>query len=559
MSIQLLPAELANQIAAGEVVERPASVVKELVENSIDAGATKIEVDIEQGGHKRILVRDNGNGIVKQELTLALSRHATSKITSLADLEAIQSMGFRGEALASISSVSRLTLTSKPANQNEAWQAHTEGREMQVNIQPAAHPNGTSIDVLDLFFNTPARRRFLRTAKTEFAHIEQIMTRIALANPTIEFVLKHNDRRHKQWKATENLTKRIEDVLGKGTTQRLLSVDAECEGVRLEGFIVAPTEQTVPNDWQYSFVNGRPMRDKLINHAIKQAFVLTEVPIDAPQYVLFVHVDPAEIDVNVHPAKHEVRFHHARLVHDFIVSQVKQVLLTAMGDAAMESPLTLVAEATHGYQVPDQLRNQTRQPVQSTIRSHNATSASIGTKLAENNYANLMRTPASTLQTNCQLMQLKDRVLVGYQESNLCFVIEKQQLLSAYLKHQLGNVEVAQPLLMPVAIPDSAAWDESRRQAFAQLQLHIDKVASKRVLKQVPAGWRAMPWSILFNSFAELDLTDLATSLATMMASTLTRHDYPLDNVQAWFISLPQEYQRELLQQTGQPLAVDEL
>ena len=193
MPIQLLSPQLANQIAAGEVVERPASVVKELLENSLDAGATKIEVDIEKGGHKRIRIKDNGSGIVKSELQLALSRHATSKITTLDDLEQILSLGFRGEALASISSVSRLTLTSRTESQGEAWQAYCEGREMAVNIQPAAHPVGTTIDVADLFYNTPARRKFLRTEKTEFQHIEEVIKRIALSYPKVSFVLKHND------------------------------------------------------------------------------------------------------------------------------------------------------------------------------------------------------------------------------------------------------------------------------------------------------------------------------------------------------------------------------
>ena len=192
--IRVLPPQLANQIAAGEVVERPASVVKELVENSLDAGATQVHIEIDQGGQKRILVRDNGKGISKDQLSLALSRHATSKISCIDDLEYITSMGFRGEALASISSVSRLTLTSKPISQNEAWQAQAEGQQMEVELHPAAHPDGTSIEVIDLFFNTPARRKFLRTGKTEFQHIEQIIKRIALTRPDVQFVLSHNNK-----------------------------------------------------------------------------------------------------------------------------------------------------------------------------------------------------------------------------------------------------------------------------------------------------------------------------------------------------------------------------
>ncbi len=193
MSIEILPARLANQIAAGEVVERPASVVKELVENSLDAGATRIQIDIERGGHKLIRIRDNGSGINKDELTLALSRHATSKLKSLDDLENICSLGFRGEALASISSVSRLTLSSKPKQQEAAWQAFAEGRDMAVQIKPTAHPDGTTIEVKDLFFNTPARRKFLRTEKTEFSHIDELIKRIALSRFDVSITLTHND------------------------------------------------------------------------------------------------------------------------------------------------------------------------------------------------------------------------------------------------------------------------------------------------------------------------------------------------------------------------------
>ncbi|MGL5121217.1 MAG: DNA mismatch repair endonuclease MutL, partial [Plesiomonas shigelloides] len=208
MPIQILPPQLANQIAAGEVVERPSSVVKELVENSLDAGATRIEIDIEKGGARLIRIRDDGCGIDKEQLALALARHATSKISSLDDLEAIVSLGFRGEALASISSVSRLTLTSRTAAQSEAWQAYAEGRDMQVTVKPAAHPVGTTLEVLDLFFNTPARRKFLRTEKTELAHIDEVVRRIALARFDVSFILRHNGKVLRQYRAAANAEQR---------------------------------------------------------------------------------------------------------------------------------------------------------------------------------------------------------------------------------------------------------------------------------------------------------------------------------------------------------------
>ncbi len=329
MTIAILPARLANQIAAGEVVERPASVVKELVENSIDAGATSIKIDIEKGGAKRIRIIDNGKGIAKDELGLALSRHATSKIKDLDDLESISSMGFRGEALASISSVARLTLTSKPEAQDSAWQANAEGRDMAVAIKPAAHPDGTTIDVSDLFFNTPARRKFLRTEKTEFAHIEEVIKRIALAHFDITFILSHNHKVVKQFRVANSAvqkSKRVAQVCGQKFIENALEVDCQHEGLHLYGWIAQPSFYRNQNDLSYSYVNERMMRDKLINHAIRQAYA-DLLPSDGyPAFVLFLKLNYRDVDVNVHPAKHEVRFHQGRYVHDFIYSVCNQAL-----------------------------------------------------------------------------------------------------------------------------------------------------------------------------------------------------------------------------------------
>lgn len=330
MAITILPARLANQIAAGEVVERPASVIKELVENSIDAGATNIQIDIEKGGAKRIRITDNGVGIVKDELVLALSRHATSKIKSLDDLEAISSLGFRGEALASISSVARLSLTSKPAQQPQAWQAHAEGREMEVIVQPAAHPNGTTIEVSDLFFNTPARRKFMRTEKTEFTHIEEVIKRIALAHFNICFVLTHNGKQIKNYRAINDpkqAVKRVAAVCGQSFIDHVIPIDCKHDDIHLSGWLAKPSFLRKQNDLCYSYVNGRMMRDKLINHAIRQAYSEFIDNESYPAFVLFLSLDFKEVDVNVHPAKHEVRFHQSRYVHDFIYSVCHKALV----------------------------------------------------------------------------------------------------------------------------------------------------------------------------------------------------------------------------------------
>ncbi|PMO44617.1 DNA mismatch repair protein MutL [Vibrio sp. 10N.222.52.B12] len=329
MTIKILPARLANQIAAGEVVERPASVVKELVENSLDSGATRIDIDIEKGGAKLIRVRDNGKGIVKDELGLALSRHATSKIHTLDDLEAIMSLGFRGEALASISSVSRLTMTSRPAAQEQAWSAYSEGRDMQVKLQPTAHPIGTSVEVLDLFFNTPARRKFLRTEKTEFAHIDELLKRIALSRFDVTINVRHNGKMIRQYRAAKNqqqTEKRIAAVCGNAFVRNMLRIELEHQGLKLHGWITTPEGARQQSDLQYCYVNGRMMRDKLINHAIRQSYETSLKPDQFAAYVLFIELDPHQVDVNVHPAKHEVRFHQARLVHDFIYQALADAL-----------------------------------------------------------------------------------------------------------------------------------------------------------------------------------------------------------------------------------------
>lgn len=336
MAIQILPPQLANQIAAGEVVERPASVVKELVENSIDAGATRIDIEIDKGGSKLIRIKDNGAGIAKAELALALSRHATSKVHSLDDLEAIMSFGFRGEALASISSVSRLTLTSKTITQNEAWQAYAEGSEMAVKVIPAAHPVGTTIDVVDLFFNTPARRRFLKSDKTEFTHIDDWLKRIALVQPKLHFTLSHNGKIVKNYRASNTQTQylqRLGQVCGRAFSDNALKVECQHNGMQLKGFLQSPNIHLANGDVHYFYVNGRLVRDRLVNHAVRQAFSEFEEK-DLPSYVLMLNIDPHQVDVNVHPAKHEVRFHQSRYVHDYIL-QALQSALTQLYELAV--------------------------------------------------------------------------------------------------------------------------------------------------------------------------------------------------------------------------------
>ncbi|MDT8429268.1 MAG: DNA mismatch repair endonuclease MutL [Pseudomonadales bacterium] len=321
--IALLSQRLANQIAAGEVVERPASVVKELLENSLDAGATRVDVDIEQGGSKLIRVRDDGSGIEKEDLTLALSRHATSKIAELEDLEKIASLGFRGEALASISSVARLLLTSRArgANQDSAWQVEAEGQDMAVSVKPATHQQGTTVEVRDLFFNTPARRKFLRTENTEFARVDEVFKRIALCRFDTALILRHNQRTIHQLQQAltgQERQRRVGLVCGPAFVTQSACIDIEAAGLRLWGWVGLPTFSRSQADMQYFYVNGRIIKDKLVTHAVKQAYRDVLFHGRHPAYVLYLELDPALVDVNVHPTKHEVRFRDGRLVHDFV-------------------------------------------------------------------------------------------------------------------------------------------------------------------------------------------------------------------------------------------------
>ncbi|PBI80760.1 DNA mismatch repair protein MutL [Rahnella victoriana] len=340
MPIKVLPPQLANQIAAGEVVERPASVVKELVENSLDAGATRIDIDIDRGGAKLIRIRDNGCGIGKDDLALALARHATSKITCLDDLEAILSLGFRGEALASISSVSRLILTSRTAQQNEAWQAYAEGRDMAVTVKPAAHPQGSTVEVLDLFYNTPARRKFMRTEKTEFTHIDEVVRRIALARFDVSVNLSHNGKLIRQYRAVKDpsqSSRRLASICSPTFVEHALEVEWSHGDLGIRGWVADPAGSRSLTDMQYCYVNNRMMKDRLINHAIRQAYQDQLKDDQQPAYVLYLDVDPHQVDVNVHPAKHEVRFHQSRLVHDFIYQAVMSVLQQA-GAPVLDEP-----------------------------------------------------------------------------------------------------------------------------------------------------------------------------------------------------------------------------
>lgn len=569
MSIQILSAQLANQIAAGEVVERPASIVKELVENSIDAGATKIDINIEQGGQKRITITDNGCGIVQDELALALSRHATSKITSIEDLAQIASLGFRGEALASISSVARLTLTSKPATQSEAWQVHCEGRDMDVIMNPAAHPDGSTVDVVDLFFNTPARRKFLKTHKTEFTHIDELIKRMALSHHEVAFKLTHNGKTIRQL-PVQSIEKRIDAICGKGFISDCVAVERDYQGIKVTAWLTKPMVHRTQNDAQYTFVNGRMMRDKLINHAVRQAY---EGLIDSqyyPGYVLFIEVPYTDVDVNVHPAKHEVRFVNSRVVHDFLY----QSLVDALNRSFTDNPVVNYDELTveHDYIQPLSRHTET-----TTYQQPRVQSAGLA-KQAVANYGTLMQPLSVQCGANHvaeQPSSMQTQVLVLTQSLNQYDVLvqtdklllcDSQCIVAKYLQQQMSASETQQPLLLPIASAVKVDIDASSEllAQFTQSQLLVEhhvagNHAQKWLLKKVPSLLRSLPWSRLFVDILEaapLHTDDVYEQLALSLFAIDSQ--YPSIRALAlhWFIGLTSSQQYHIIAQHIQPAQV---
>jgi DNA mismatch repair protein MutL len=330
--IAALPDTLISQIAAGEVVERPASVVKEVLENAIDAGAQAITIRLEEGGCQRISIQDDGSGIAHTELHLAIQRHATSKITSLADLESVASLGFRGEALASIASVSRFSITTRTSEDDHAWQIQVNGGQTMGDVSPSSGPIGTTVDVQDLYFNTPARRKFLKSSATELGHCLELIRRIALSRPDIGFAIWHNGKVIERW-ASCNIEQRVDAILGQEFQSSKIALEHISGPLTVRGFISKPTASRARADQQYSFVNGRFVRDKVIQHAIRSAYQDVLHGDRQPMVVLSLEIDPQLVDVNVHPAKTEVRFREGGAVHQFIYKAIQHALGTAAGQS----------------------------------------------------------------------------------------------------------------------------------------------------------------------------------------------------------------------------------
>jgi len=497
MSIQVLDSHLINQIAAGEVIERPASVVKELLENCIDAGAQAIEVDIEQGGKQRIRVRDDGIGIQQNELSLALSPHATSKITSLEDLESVGSLGFRGEALPSIASVSRLQLSSCTPGADSGWSLCGDGSEAAVTAKPVAHTPGTTVDVKDLFFNTPARRKFLRTENTEFKHIENVVRRIALSCFPVAVKLQHNQKTVFQLPGAttrEQQQRRVADLCGKAFMEQAIYIEHAAAGLSLHGWVAMPTFSRSQADLQFFYVNNRMVRDKLVTHAIRQAYQDVLFHGRHPAYVLFLEIDPASVDVNAHPTKHEVRFRDGRLVHDYLFRTLHDALAGVR--PADDQPVPLPARPLQ------QLHVQTAQgsvPSQSGMR--------LGVQDQVARYAALH--PSDTISAGSEaatdagdsfplgfaLAQLHGVYILAQNSDGLVLVdmhAAHERITYEGLKTaQAGEGVRIQPLLVPVSLNVSqreADVCEEKQDWFSELGFEIDRMGREQVVvRQVPA------------------------------------------------------------------------
>ncbi len=480
MPIQQLPSHLINQIAAGEVVERPASVVKELIENSLDAGARAVYIDIMAGGQKLIRIRDDGRGIVKSELALALSRHATSKISSLDDLQAVASLGFRGEALPSIASVARLTLCSRTEEAGSAWQVEADGGEVSAP-QPAAHPQGTTVEVHDLFYNTPARRRFLRTERTEFRHIEKWVRRLALSRPEIAFTLTHNQRTVLQSAGggtTDAQRQRVAKICGDAFADQCIYIERETEGIALSGWLALPTYNRSQPDMQYWFVNGRSVTDKTLAHAARHAYRDVLFHGRYPAYILNLTLDPASVDANAHPAKHEVRFRDSRRVHGVVTQAVEVALKDTRPGGHNVVPIPLTRESVF---------NQRSMPLPSAPTSS-------GVREALVHYRSLAESVTEIPPLGYAVAQLAGVYILAENKDGLVIVdmhAAHERITYEKLKRSFDDRGlVRQPLLVPetISVAESEAdLIEQSGAVLAELGLVVDRAGPTSVtVREVP-------------------------------------------------------------------------
>ena len=504
--IQQLPNHLINQIAAGEVVERPASVVKELVENSLDAGATSIDIDIESGGLKLIRIVDNGTGIEKQDLSLALSRHATSKIHHLEDLEAINSLGFRGEALPSIASVSRLSIISKTAEEEHGWKIEARNA---ADPEPVSSPqNGTTITVRDLFYNVPARKKFLRTERTEFNHIESLFKTLALSNPKVAMRLVHNRKTVYQLPANASETEyqhRLKRLCGQEFASSLIAIDAEVEGLGLQGWVAMPTFSRSQADMQYFFVNQRVIKDKVVSHAIRQAYQDVLFHGRHPAFVLYLSIDPRQVDVNVHPQKHEVRFRNSRQVHDFLYRSLHHALADIQPEQQVNSPAFALNTAHAGVDTTHTLQQESinfeTTATPRYYRGESAPSFKVGEPLGA--YSQLLNGPTTDAAASKDelhplgfaIAQLKGIYILAENEAGLVLVdmhAAHERIVYERLKqHTFNEGIISQPLLVPLTLNVSqseAELVENQAHELSRYGLKLERLSHEQIrVREIPA------------------------------------------------------------------------
>jgi DNA mismatch repair protein MutL len=513
--IHTLPSHLINQIAAGEVVERPASVVKELVENSLDAGAGAITIEVDAGGARLIRVSDDGCGIDRDQLLSALSRHATSKINSLEDLESIASLGFRGEALPSIASVSRLTLVSRLQQADHAWKL--QARE-DAQPLPDALTQGTQVEVLELFYNVPARKKFLRTEQTEYRYIETLFKNMALSHPAVAFKLIHNQKVVYQLASVQNPAdqrRRLAALCGKSFAESLVEIDISSDHLRLQGWVALPTFNRSQADMQYFFVNQRMVKDKLINHAVRQAYQDVLFHGRHPAYVLLLSMDARELDVNVHPQKHEVRFRNSRMVHDFLFRSLHQALGEVQPAQQIDSPGFMLADKVGAIQ-PEQSPLNLSQPYRGN-RSSNVHEQM-------QSYAALLKPDAQSVEAGAgqqqvpplgfALAQLKGIYILAENSGGLIIVdmhaAHERIVYERMKQNALQEDVITQPLLVPIAFNVSQAEAdlvEENTEFFSHLGFNVERLGPEQIrLRAIPA--------LLKNADSEQLLRDVLADLA---------------------------------------------
>jgi DNA mismatch repair protein MutL len=558
--IHILPQDLSNKIAAGEVVERPLSIVKELLENSLDAGATSIDIDIEKGGMQLVRIRDNGCGISRDDLALALTRHATSKIKSLEDLECVMTLGFRGEALASISSVSRFTLKSAQAiaqkKQSSGWMIQGSGADQSIETFPTAHPLGTTIEVRDLFFNVPARRKFLKTEKTEFSHIEEIVRRLALSHFEVAFTLHHNHKTILQLPRALTLLERenrLSVLCGKEFMSHAIALDVESAGLHLRGYVAEATYSRSQPDQQYFYLNSRWIRDKIIAHSVKQAYRDVLYQNRYPAFVLYLEMDPMEVDVNVHPAKYEVRFRQSSLIRDFLIHSISQALKKFSPENKIQ--LTEKIEKIGGQEMPPKAQTQSfktaplTRPFQQPLKI-TPTTTEVQEQIAA--YSQLYAAPkikedalekpeksekhehpiehAKTPPLGFALAQLQGIYILAENEKGLILVdmhaaherLTYERLKESFEKQKL----ISQPLLLPISITltaKEAALAAEYQAVFKKLGFHVDFIDQQKLcVREVPVLLQRAPIEQLIKDvLADLSEHDVSSRIETEMDKML--------------------------------------